>query len=47
MKAIVNTNVLPWLLITKTTGEKVYYSSNGKSNVDIYHELKKSLPNNG
>ena len=46
IKAIINSNVRPWILITKKSGDKIYFSSNGKSNKSIYEELKKTLPSN-
>ena len=45
IKAIINSNVKPWILITKESGDKIYFSSGGKSNKTIYQELKKTLPN--
>ena len=47
IKAIINSNVCPWILITKKSGEKIYFSSNGKSNQTIYQEMRKTLPTNG
>ncbi|TMM57543.1 hypothetical protein FEE95_13775 [Maribacter algarum] len=47
VKAIINSNARPWILITKKSGDKIYFSSNGKSNQSIYQELKKTLPNKG
>lgn len=45
IKVIINSNPRPWILITKKSGNKIYFSSNGKSNQTIYQELKKTLPN--
>ena len=45
IKAIINYNPRPWILITKKSGNKIYFSSKGKSNQTIYQELKKTLPN--
>ncbi|WP_396637411.1 hypothetical protein [Maribacter sp. R77961] len=45
IKAIINSNARPWILITKKSGDKIYFSSNGKSNQAIYQQLKKTLPN--
>ncbi|KQC29838.1 hypothetical protein [Flagellimonas eckloniae] len=45
IKAIINSNTKPWILITKESGDKIYFSSGGKSNGTIYLELKKTLPN--
>ena len=45
IKAIINSNARPWILITKKSGDKIYFSSNRKSNQYIYQELKKTLPN--
>ncbi len=47
LKAIINSSVRPWILITKRSGERIYFSSNGQSNQTIYAELKKTLPHNG
>ncbi|MEO9892049.1 hypothetical protein [Aurantibacter sp.] len=47
VKALINSHARPWILITKKSGGKIYFSSNGKSNKAIYQELKKTLPNNG
>ena len=47
IKAIINSYARPWILITKKSGNKIYFSSNGQSNETIYQELKKTLPNNG
>lgn len=45
IKAIINSNFKPWILIIKESGDKIYFSSGGKSNETIYQELKKTLPN--
>lgn len=44
IKVIINSNITPWILITKKSDEKIYYSSNRKSNKDIYKLLQRKYP---
>lgn len=45
IKVIINSPVLPWILITKKSGERIYYSSNRESNRSIFGRLEEKLPN--
>lgn len=45
IKAIINSNIRPWILITKESGDKIYFSSCGKSNETLYQDLINTLPN--
>ena len=44
IKAIINSPSTPWILITKKSGEKIYYSSNRESNRSIFKRLEKKFP---
>ena len=44
IKLIINSQVRPWILITKKSVEKIYFSASEQSNESIYQELKKTLP---
>jgi hypothetical protein len=45
VKLIINSDNKPFILVTKTNGEKIYYSAKGKSNTEIVDEIKKTLHN--
>lgn len=44
IKAIINSQRTPWILIIKKSGEKIYYSSNRESNKNIFKRLEKKFP---
>lgn len=43
-KLFVNTRELPWILITKKNGQKIYYASARKSNSILFEELVQTMP---
>lgn len=45
VKVFINSHAKPWILITKNSGDKIYYSSSGVANQSIYRELSLALPN--
>lgn len=47
IKLLINADNQPYLLITKKSGGKIYFSAKSNSNEKIYHELKKALPTVG
>jgi len=47
IKAIINKDYLPWILIIKETGEHIYFSSGKGSNEKLFKKIEKTLPNNG
>ncbi|RTE54721.1 DUF3784 domain-containing protein [Arenibacter aquaticus] len=44
VKLILNSNIKPYLLITKINNEKIYFSSKDNSNRPYFHQLEESLP---
>ena len=44
---LINSKALPWILIHKKDGNKIYYSHSRKSNEIIFKKLIETLPNNG
>ena len=44
VKLILNSENTPVLLLTKTNGNKIYYSAKGKTNKLIMDEMKKKFP---
>jgi len=44
IKLIINTEIRPFILIVKKSGDKLYFSSKDVSNTDIYDEIIGSLP---
>jgi len=45
-KLFIDTPKLPWILITKKNGRKIYYSSSYRDNGEIFEDLINTLPNN-
>ena len=43
---LINSKALPWILIQKKDGNKIYYSHSSKSNEIIFKKLKETVPNN-
>lgn len=46
VKLILNSDNKPYILVTKSDGIKIYFSSKDKSNEELLNEMKKTLPNN-
>lgn len=44
VKLILNSDRKPIILLTKTDGKKIYYSSKDKANEEVVNEMKKTLP---
>ncbi|MCM4150401.1 DUF3784 domain-containing protein [Arenibacter sp. N53] len=44
VKLILNSDSKAYLLITKATGDKIYFSAKEKPSIDIYNELKNAFP---
>lgn len=44
IKLIINSEIRPFILIVKKSGDKLYFSSKDVSNTDIYDEIIGSLP---
>lgn len=44
VKLILNSDLRPFILLTKTDGEKIYYSAKDSPNDEVLDEIKKSLP---
>ncbi|MGB5698688.1 hypothetical protein [Muriicola sp.] len=44
IKLLINTKYRPFILIKKESGQNIYFSSDARSNEDIFKELKSSYP---
>jgi Kef-type K+ transport system membrane component KefB len=44
VKLILNSDAKPYVLFTKKSGERIYFSTKEKSNQILYNDLKKALP---
>ncbi|HYF66522.1 MAG TPA: DUF3784 domain-containing protein [Ohtaekwangia sp.] len=47
IKLILNTDIPPYILLIKKSGEKIYFSGKSKSTEVVYHEIKTILSGNG
>ena len=45
VKLILNSEQKPYILITKSDGNKIFYSAKGKSNGELLKEIRNTLPN--
>ncbi|MGA9637307.1 DUF3784 domain-containing protein [Flavobacterium sp.] len=46
VKLLINSQKMPILLLTTIDNHKIYFSSNNKSNIEIYNQIKQKLPVN-